>query len=75
MLAATLEAATKAASGATAAFRASKDLVARIRDERLALWDSVDIENAAQAALCDTADYREGFAAFQEKRPPRFTGR
>ena len=23
----------------------------------------------------DTDDYREGFAAFQEKRPPRFAGR
>jgi enoyl-CoA hydratase/carnithine racemase len=32
-------------------------------------------ENAAQAALCDTEDYREGFAAFQEKRSPRFAGR
>jgi enoyl-CoA hydratase/carnithine racemase len=72
---ATIDAATRAATGATAAFLASKQLVARIRDERLALWESVDIENAAQAALCDTDDYREGFAAFQAKRPPVFTGR
>ena len=72
---ATTDAAATAARGATAAFVASKEIVARIRDERLALWDSVDIENAAQAALCDTDDYREGFAAFQEKRKPEFRGR
>jgi len=71
----TTDAATRVASGATAAFLASKELVGRIRDERLALWDSVEIENAAQAALCDTDDYREGFAAFQQKRPPVFVGR
>jgi enoyl-CoA hydratase/carnithine racemase len=72
---ATITAATRAASGATAAFRASKELVGRLRDERLGLWASVDLENAAQAALCDSDDYREGFAAFQEKRTPGFTGR
>lgn len=72
---ATTDAAEAAARGATAAFLASKQLVTRIRDERLALWESVDIENAAQAALCDTDDYREGFAAFQEKRKPEFRGR
>ncbi|MFB4354143.1 enoyl-CoA hydratase-related protein [Microbacterium sp. LS_15] len=71
---ATTDAAAAAARGATAAFLASKQLVARIRDERLALWDSVDVENAAQAALSDTDDYREGFAAFQEKRRPEFRG-
>lgn len=71
---ATEEAAQTAARGATKAFLASKDLVRRIRDERLALWDLVDVENAAQAALCDTDDYREGFAAFQQKRRPEFTG-
>ena len=75
VLSATVDAAARAASGATAAFLASKALIARIRDERLALWASVDVENAAQAALCDTDDYREGFAAFQQKRPPVFAGR
>ena len=74
LTAATIEAAEKAASGATQAFRASKALVARLRDERLGLWQAMDVENAAQAALCDTDDYREGFAAFQEKRAPNFHG-
>lgn len=73
--AATIAAAEAAASGPTAAFVASKRLVARLRDERLALWESIDVENAAQAALCETDDYREGFAAFQQKRRPTFTGR
>lgn len=72
---ATGDAASAASRGATAAFLASKQLISRIRDERLSLWDSVAIENAAQAALCDTSDYREGFAAFQEKRRPEFRGR
>ncbi len=68
-------AAARAAEGPTTAFVASKRLVQRIRDERLALWETIDLENAAQAALCDTDDYREGFAAFQQKRTPRFEGR
>ena len=72
---ATTDAAAAAARGATAAYLASKGLVARIRDERLTLWESIGLENAAQAALCDTDDYREGFAAFQEKRRPSFRGR
>lgn len=73
--AATVDASRRAAAGATAAFRASKTLVAALRDQRLGLWASMDDENAAQAALCDTDDYREGFAAFQSKRTPTFTGR
>ena len=68
-------AALAAASGATQAFIASKALVASLRDDRLGLWASMADENRAQAALCDTDDYREGFAAFQHKRPPQFTGR
>lgn len=70
----TRDAARAAATGATQAFLASKSLVRALRDERLGLWQSLDAENRAQAALCDTDDYREGFAAFQEKREPRFTG-
>ena len=75
VLEATRAAARAAASGPTQAFVASKRLVADLRDRRLGLWDSMSDENRAQAALCDTDDYREGFAAFQEKRTPEFTGR
>lgn len=74
VLEATRDAARTAATGATQAFLASKKLVQSLRDERHGLWDSLDVENRAQAALCDTDDYREGFAAFQEKREPTFTG-
>lgn len=75
VVAATDAAASRAATGATQSFLASKRLVARLRDERLALWDAVAEENANQASLRDTADYHEGFAAFQQKRTPAFTGR
>ncbi len=75
VLEATRDAARTAATGATQAFLASKALVRSLRDERLGLWQSLDVENRAQAALCDTDDYREGFAAFQEKREPTFTGK
>lgn len=74
LLAQTGEAATRAAAGATQAFVASKTLISRLRDERLGLWDAMALENSAQVALCDTEDYREGFAAFQQKRAPRFGG-
>jgi enoyl-CoA hydratase/carnithine racemase len=68
-------AAAQAAAGPTQAFVASKRLIAALRDERVGLWRSMSDENRAQAALCDTDDYREGFAAFQQKRRPAFTGR
>ncbi len=74
VLAATREAAARASTGATQAFLASKALVEELRDRRVGLWASMSDENRAQAALCDTADYREGFAAFQEKRRPVFGG-
>lgn len=74
VLEATRAAARAAASGATAAFVASKRIVQAMRDERLGLWRSMAAENRAQASLRDTADYREGFAAFQQKRTPTFTG-
>jgi enoyl-CoA hydratase/carnithine racemase len=68
----TRERARRAASGPTAAFLASKRLIGRMRDERL--WDAVAEESRGQEALRSTADYREGFAAFQQKRMPAFTG-
>ncbi|WP_077490497.1 enoyl-CoA hydratase/isomerase family protein [Sinomonas mesophila] len=71
----TRETVGRVASGATGAFRASKELVAQIRDRRLGLWESMDAENRAQAQLCASDDYAEGFKAFQEKRRPVFAGR
>lgn len=68
----TRERALRAASGPTQAFLASKRLIDKLRDERL--WRVVADETRGQAELRDTADYREGFAAFGEKRPPVFTG-
>ncbi|MCO4254733.1 enoyl-CoA hydratase/isomerase family protein [Pseudarthrobacter cellobiosi] len=75
LLANTREIVSKVAAGATGAFTASKELVAHIRDQRLGLWDAMAEENAEQARLCKTADYAEGFRAFQEKRSPAFKGR
>lgn len=71
---AVMTAARRAATGPTQAFLASKTLVHQLRDERAGLWESMSAENRAQAALCETSDYREGFAAFQAKRAPVFTG-
>ena len=68
-------AATTAASGPTRAFLESKRLVARLRDPRVGFWEALERENRAQAELCNTDDYREGFAAFQAKRKPTFRGR
>jgi 2-(1,2-epoxy-1,2-dihydrophenyl)acetyl-CoA isomerase len=65
----------KAAAGATGAFLASKKLIGRLRDERIGLWASVEAENTVQGDLSRTADYREGFEAFQHKRAPSFRGR
>ena len=63
-----------AAQGATQAFLASRELVADIRDRRVGLWDSLQKESKVRAQLWASADYKEGFAAFNEKREPRFTG-
>lgn len=75
VLDATRAAAEKASRGATQAFLESKELIRRLRDERMGLWSSMADENSAQAALCATPDYKEGFAAFTEKRKPTFHGR
>ena len=62
------------AEGPTIAFQTSKRLVHRLVDEKLALEEVLGAEAAAQGAASRTADYAEGFAAFQTKRTPRFTG-
>ncbi len=64
--------AVRAANGPLRSFVASKQLVGRIRDERLGLWDAIRGENEVQAALGASDDYREGLEAFREKRAPRF---
>ncbi|WP_166870231.1 enoyl-CoA hydratase/isomerase family protein [Salinibacterium sp. ZJ450] len=75
VLEATRAVARTAATGPTQAFIASKAMVRGLRDTRLGLWQSLSEENRAQAALCDSPDYHEGFAAFQQKREPHFTGK
>jgi enoyl-CoA hydratase/carnithine racemase len=67
--------ARQVAAGPTASFVASKRLVWRMADERLALADVLRAEAAAQGAASHTHDYQEGIGAFQEKRIPVFTGR
>lgn len=71
----TRERVERAASGATKAFVTSKRLVSDIRDRKVGLWASLADENVAQGELCCTEDYFEGFAAFNEKRPPVFQGK
>lgn len=71
----TLQRVSTVAAGATQAYLASKKLVAQLRDSRVGLWESMAAENKAQAGLCGTEDYKEGFAAFQDKRKPEFTGK
>ena len=71
----TRERAHRVARGATGAFLASKKLVHKLRDDRVGLWTSMAAENIVQGELCSSADYAEGFAAFQEKRRPIFGGK
>jgi enoyl-CoA hydratase/carnithine racemase len=66
--------ATTVAQGPTLAFQTSKTLVQRVLDEHLTLEEVLSAEAAAQGAISATADYREGFRAFQAKRQPRFVG-
>lgn len=63
------------ADGPTAAFAQSKRIVAALAAQRGASSASLAAEARAQGAASRTEDYVEGFTAFQQKRPPTFTGR
>lgn len=64
------ESARRIAAGAPLVARWHKQWIARLATGAPLTED----EKRASFAFLDTADYREGLAAFLEKRPPRFTG-
>lgn len=58
------------AAGPTAAFRESKRIISALGRHA----GFLDAEALAQGKVSATEDYREGFAAFQQRRVPAFTG-
>ncbi len=68
------EVALQIARGPTAAFVQSKQLIQRLEDSAMAFGAILEAEAQAQGAVSKTADYREGISAFQQKRPPDFSG-
>ncbi|WP_370634482.1 enoyl-CoA hydratase/isomerase family protein [Actinotalea sp. Marseille-Q4924] len=62
------------ADGPTVAFVQSKRIVRDLAAARGASSALLEAEARAQGAASRTDDYREGFTAFQQKRPPTFTG-
>jgi 2-(1,2-epoxy-1,2-dihydrophenyl)acetyl-CoA isomerase len=63
------------AVGPTASFVRSKAIITALRGQRGFSDSILELEADAQGAVGRTADYSEGFAAFRERREPRFIGR
>jgi 2-(1,2-epoxy-1,2-dihydrophenyl)acetyl-CoA isomerase len=68
----TRELAASLAAMPTRAIGETKRLLDAAETSRLD--DQLELEAATQAELTQSADFREGVAAFLEKRPPAFTG-
>jgi enoyl-CoA hydratase/carnithine racemase len=68
----TAELAGRLARGPAAGLAATKDALER--EMHMSLEAALDHEAAVQAELMLGPDFREGFAAFMAKRPPRFEG-
>ncbi len=62
----------KLVKGPAAGLAATKD--ALNREMHMDVWAALDHEAAVQAELMTGPDFREGFAAFMARRPPRFEG-
>jgi 2-(1,2-epoxy-1,2-dihydrophenyl)acetyl-CoA isomerase len=68
------ELATTIAAGPTSALLASKRIVATLAGPGMSLEAVLAAEAEAQGAASRTADYQEGISAFQQRRPPSFSG-
>lgn len=62
------------ADGPTRSFVESKRIVAGLQARRGQSAELLAAEARAQGVAAATADYAEGFTAFQNKRPPHFAG-
>jgi enoyl-CoA hydratase/carnithine racemase len=65
--------ARRLADGPTLAFSHTKALITRELD--MSLQSALELDAMTQALLMTTADHKEFHAAFNEKRPPVWTGR
>ncbi|KBZ57144.1 hypothetical protein K875_05662 [Mycobacterium [tuberculosis] TKK-01-0051] len=65
--------ARRLADGPTLAYAQTKSLITRELD--MAIGSAMELDAVTQALLMTTADHSEFHAAFNAKRPPRWTGR
>jgi enoyl-CoA hydratase/carnithine racemase len=75
LFAVTRETAAAVGAGPTAAFVASKRIIAGLSQRSLDPERALAEEAAAQGEAARGHDFAEGVTAFLEKRSPRFTGR